>query len=309
VEDEEDSSYNESFTPNANDDEPEGQFDTMEAKSNDNQDVFPTGEDGPSSGNSGTADDSSDDEDEEKQALKRERGRRRRGRKDTAKLIEETKIMEEPPTKKQKIVIKPEKENSTVSETKERYCLGRKPVTDFTVGQKYPGRVVYIKDFGVFFDIGCHSDAFCHVSRLRDDFVANPHELFHEGDLVDARVVEIDRRHKRITVSLQSDERAADERASVESRAERKKLRKLKEAKKKNPIHKTKKTESSIVHRMVGDKEGEKLQDTISSSPRKNIKPVRVEGPKDSSDPAELKRQRKLARRAARRESEGIEES
>jgi predicted RNA-binding protein with RPS1 domain len=273
----------------------------------------------PSSSGSDGTDDSSDDEDDkdaEEQALKRERGRRRRGRKDTATRIEETKVTEDPPIKKQKSEnssSKLETKDLTDSEKKDRYCLGRRPVTDFTIGQKYPGKVVYVKDFGVFFDIGCHSDAFCHVSRLQDDFVANPHELFHEGDPVQARVVEIDRRHKRITVSLQSDERATDERASVEARAERKKIRKQKEAKKRNPIQE-RKNDSSIVHVDTGNEDGNNARTRIPSGPPMSAKPAQAvstapTATKDPNDPAELKRQRKLARRAARRESEGMEES
>jgi transcriptional accessory protein Tex/SPT6 len=52
-----------------------------------------------------------------------------------------------------------------------RRCIGRKPVTDFVIGNTYKGKVVYVKPFGAFIDIGCHSDGFVHVSRVHDDFV------------------------------------------------------------------------------------------------------------------------------------------
>lgn len=52
-----------------------------------------------------------------------------------------------------------------------RRCIGRKPVTDFLIGNTYKGKVVYIKPFGAFVDIGCHSDGFVHVSRVHDGFV------------------------------------------------------------------------------------------------------------------------------------------
>lgn len=313
VEDEE-ISYNEQSTSVVTNMITDAMFGSNKAEKGDYGDDFATGSDDSSSSGSRAIDDSSDgedDEDAEEQALKRERGRRRRGRKDTAKSIEETKVTEEPPTKKQKSEASsrmPEKGDLTDSGKKDRYCLGRRPVTDFTIGQKYPGRVVYVKDFGVFFDIGCHSDAFCHVSRLQDDFVANPHELFHEGDQVQARVVEIDRKHKRITVSLQSDERAADERASVEARAERKKIRKAKEAKKKNPIQQAKKNDASTVHVDTGNDDEKSARTSIPSHPAKSAKPTALAA-KDPNDPAELKRQRKLARRAARRESDGVDNS
>ncbi len=52
-----------------------------------------------------------------------------------------------------------------------RRCIGRKPVTDFVIGNTYKGKVVYVKPFGAFIDIGCHSDGFVHVSRVHDGFV------------------------------------------------------------------------------------------------------------------------------------------
>jgi ribosomal protein S1 len=54
-----------------------------------------------------------------------------------------------------------------------------------------------------------------------------------EGDEVSARVVEVDRRAKRITGSLQSDARTEDERASIDARQKRRYIIKNKDGKKK----------------------------------------------------------------------------
>lgn len=154
---------------------------------------------------------------------RRQRGKGRRGRKDTSEVAAreegETKKGEKRPAPGEKV----EGGGSRpVAEKKPRYCIGRKPVTDFVVGQKYDGKVVYVRPFGIFIDIGCHSDAFCHVSRLRDGFIESSEALYSEGDaVVGARVVEIDRQRKRITVSLQTEARAADEVQSAEARRER----------------------------------------------------------------------------------------
>merc|ERR1712166_692013 len=160
--------------------------------------------------------DDSDSDDDNDEPQKRQRGRGRKGQQDTAKKIEETEAIEK---------VKSDNNNpsdDTTEKGKTRYCVGRKPVTDYTLGSSYPAEVVYVKPFGVFFDIGCHSDAFCHVSRLRDDFVESPETMFKEGDKVaTVRVVEIDRRRKRITVSLQSESRAEDERKSIDARRTR----------------------------------------------------------------------------------------
>ena len=203
---------------------------------------------------------------------------------------------------------------------KKRYCIGRKPVTDFVVGQTYTGKVVYVKPFGVFFDIGCHSDAFAHVSRLSDDYVENPESNFKEGDdVTNIRIVEIDRRKKRITASLQSEARLEDERASVEARDKRKEKLKAKRAnnKDKKPNDDGNGGDGGTAAEVNGGEDNKKWKrDKTSSKPKmdentndnKNIGATnQVSNPvlqKDPSmmTPAELKRLRKLERRAARRE-------
>ena len=114
-----------------------------------------------------------------------------------------------------------------------RYCVGRKPVTDFPIGSKHDGTVIYVKPFGVFIDIGCHSDAFCHVSRVSDGYIESIDSIMKVGDKVTgARIVEIDRKQKRITVSLQSDSRRDDEQKSINDRKIRQKRRDEKKHKK-----------------------------------------------------------------------------
>ena len=280
-----------------------------------------------------------DDDDVDVDTTRRQRGRRRRGRKDTSKKIEETlrdgseinvETNELPQESVQKEVTnvksskaddiavkKEESEESRTSKRRDlkkddnRYCIGRKPVTDFAIGQKYQGKVVYVKPFGVFFDIGCHSDAFCHVSRLRDDFVEDPLKEFKEGNSVSVRVVEIDRRQKRITVSLQSDSRIDDERASIEARLKRKESHQTKNGKKK-------KAEVSAVASPAPANPTEKkpIKETLDAPAQNSKSRVGGDGTKHSVLPvaeskmahSELKRARKLARRAARRENTNVGE-
>lgn len=274
---------------------------------------------------SSSDDDSSDsndsDSEDEGEEGRRQRGKRRKGRKDTAALIQETEKEVEAKKAAKKSAEKEDGEKKgdpnkkTLRRDDKRRCIGRNPVTSFKLGEKYPAKVVYIKPFGVFFDIGCHSDAFCHVSRLQDDYIKNPTDMFKEGDEVSARVVEVDRRAKRITVSLQSDARAEDERASIEARQKRKDIIKNKDGKK-NRV--------SPGEELAGDSREAaraspaavkiviKAPPSINKAPASRPKaPSRTRPPqqKDESqmNPAELKRARKLARRASRREEQGQE--
>jgi predicted RNA-binding protein with RPS1 domain len=249
--------------------------------------------------------DDSEDEDEGAIKQRRQRGRRRRGRKDTSKQIKELKEAEidNRDARKSEIMAEVE-ESATKNEVdSKRYCIGRKAITDFGVGKTYTGKVVYVKPFGIFIDIGCHSDAFCHVSRLSDDYVESSNALFKEGDEVNPRVVEIDRRKKKITVSLQSEARLEDERASAQARQQRKNIRK--------PPSSTKKPNLSYSSRDTTEDPSapkqsfaeRKIQQPkpVASAPKRTLQP-----PDESTmTPAELKRARKLARRAARREETG----
>jgi predicted RNA-binding protein with RPS1 domain len=258
--------------------------------------------------------DSSSDSDSDvslEEATKRQRGRRRRGRQSTEVVQAEglDKTNEEVPVavnhdnskemmEQPSVEIHGENDASNLKKTPKkddkRRCIGRKPVTDFVIGQRYSGKVIYIKPFGAFIDIGCHSDAFCHVSRVRDDFVESITEAVNIGDEVSARVVEVDRQAKRVTVSLQSDARIDDERASIEARMQRR--------------GKTK-SSSSVTKNNVAEHKKTKLSSVSSNNVVDNTTPAKRESteeeePLDESmmTPTQIKRARKLARRAARRE-------
>lgn len=202
--------------------------------------------------------------------------------------------------------------------TKARYCVGRKPVTDFAVGQSYDGKVVYAKPFGVFLDIGCHSDAFCHVSRLSDDYVDDPETRFRPGDAVVARVVEIDRPRKRITVSLQSEARMADEIASMNAKRERRQ-RQHPPQQQPQPKPQPRQRDGKAEDR-PDSASAEPASPQLSPDQRKltcpgplpnpashpTIASSSSPGPIHDPTPQDLKRARKLERRAARRADAGM---
>ena len=260
---------------------------------------------------------SSDSESSTDDTPLRQRGRKRRGRKDTSQIIQEQ-IPELKDDQNQEEV----DDKSSKQKDRDRRCIGRKPLTDFEVGQSYSGTVVYTKPFGIFLDIGCHSDAFCHVSRLGDDYVESPDTLFRPGDHVEAaRVVEVDRLKKRITVSLQSKARLEDEQASKDARQDRRDKQKRKNKKSKAPtaFEKLKpdkaSTKPNFLASAVNDVEHSALAEPISRSQISSNSACAISKSEIRSEkalvksesemsPAELKRWRKLARRAARRADE-----
>uniref|UniRef100_A0A7S4EQP2 S1 motif domain-containing protein n=1 Tax=Pseudo-nitzschia australis TaxID=44445 RepID=A0A7S4EQP2_9STRA len=308
--DDDDTSDDESIKENVDENKPSKTIELGVKENKANQSSSEKEEDGGVGNSSDESDDSSDDSDDDEPIQQRQRGRGRRGRQDTAKQIEETEAIG-----KSKDVASNDckqdgaNDEDSAKKRKKRYCIGRKPVTDFAIGQLHPGKVVYVKPFGVFFDIGCHSDAFCHVSRLSDDYIKAPESMFKEGDEVPkVRIVEIDRKQKRITISLQSDARIQDELKSIEERKSRKEKLRLKSRK---AAGGGKSQPSSNSNSMSQDrsKNHSTFHNKITAIPkRENIVfnkalPAPVNNYVDPATmaPGDVKRARKLARRAERR--------
>ena len=77
-------------------------------------------------------------------------------------------------------------------------------INDLVPGMKIKGTVRNVTDFGAFIDIGVHQDGLVHVSEISDRFVRHPSEVLKVGDVVEATVISVDVRKKRIGLSLKS---------------------------------------------------------------------------------------------------------
>jgi len=203
----------------------------------------------------------------------------------------------------------------------------KKPLKCFEVGKTYTGTVMYVKpQLGVFINIGCHSDAFCHISRISDGFVNTiTDDVIKTGDVLEniVRVTDINRKGRKITVSLQSEDRIVDETASSRAWKERSDKRYEDKKGKKNS------TSSNIVNSVQNNDLAHDNKDEIEPvtreltyeipvTPRncgaengdmKNDK--RSDGDLNELDmsnmtPAEYKRARKLQRRAERRKQKEV---
>lgn len=73
---------------------------------------------------------------------------------------------------------------------------------DLSEGMILPGIVTNITNFGAFVDIGVHQDGLIHISQLVDKFVKDPNEIVHLHQHVQVRVIEIDRKRNRISLSM-----------------------------------------------------------------------------------------------------------
>ena len=75
-------------------------------------------------------------------------------------------------------------------------------IDDLHEGMELPGIVTNITNFGAFVDVGVHQDGLVHVSQLADRFVSDPTQVVRLHQHVRVRVIDVDLRRKRISLSM-----------------------------------------------------------------------------------------------------------
>ena len=73
---------------------------------------------------------------------------------------------------------------------------------DLKPGMELSGTVRNVIDFGVFVDIGVHQDGLVHISQVCSKFIKHPSEVVSVGDVVKVRVLEVDEKRKRISLTM-----------------------------------------------------------------------------------------------------------
>jgi len=85
---------------------------------------------------------------------------------------------------------------------------GIESLADLQPGMILEGVVTNVAAFGAFVDIGVHQDGLVHVSALANKFVKDPHEIVKPGQIVKVKVMEIDEKRQRISLTMRLDEAA-----------------------------------------------------------------------------------------------------
>ena len=75
-------------------------------------------------------------------------------------------------------------------------------IEDLHEGMELPGIVTNITNFGAFVDIGVHQDGLVHVSQLANKYVSDPTKIVHLHQHVRVRVIAVDLRRQRISLSM-----------------------------------------------------------------------------------------------------------
>ncbi|MGU8451019.1 RNA-binding transcriptional accessory protein [Clostridium perfringens] len=76
---------------------------------------------------------------------------------------------------------------------------------DLKAGMILMGTVRNVSDFGAFVDIGVHQDGLVHKSQMADRFVKHPLDIVKVGDVVEVRILDVDLKRKRISLSMKKE--------------------------------------------------------------------------------------------------------
>jgi len=129
-------------------------------------------------------------------------------------------------------------------------------------GMAVKGKVVRLETFGAFVEIGAERPGLIHISELSHSYVRTPGEVVREGDEVEAKVLEVNRRKKQIKLSIKALQELP-ENLQVQQRGGKKKQ---KEEPKEPEL-----TAMEIAMRQAMEKaEGEAKNDSSNKKSRKN---------------------------------------
>jgi len=83
---------------------------------------------------------------------------------------------------------------------------GIESLTDLKGGMILEGVVTNVAAFGAFVDVGVHQDGLVHVSSLANKFIKDPHEIVKPGQIVKVKVLDVDVKRQRISLTMRLDD-------------------------------------------------------------------------------------------------------
>ncbi len=68
------------------------------------------------------------------------------------------------------------------------------------------GVVTNVAGFGAFVDVGVHQDGLVHISAMANTYVTDPRKIVTPGDVVRVKVLEVDPKRRRISLTMRLDD-------------------------------------------------------------------------------------------------------
>ncbi|MFB0536651.1 MAG: S1 RNA-binding domain-containing protein [Anaerolineae bacterium] len=78
----------------------------------------------------------------------------------------------------------------------------RRRLKDLEPGMVVEGKVTRLVPYGAFVDIGLRRDGMVHVTEMAQGYVRDPADMLTVGDVVQVKVLEIDRKKRRVALSM-----------------------------------------------------------------------------------------------------------
>lgn len=75
-------------------------------------------------------------------------------------------------------------------------------LNDLEIGTVVSGTVTNLTEFGVFVNINAICDGLIHISELTNKYIESPEQVVKVGDKVDVRILKVDKKKKRISLSM-----------------------------------------------------------------------------------------------------------
>lgn len=78
----------------------------------------------------------------------------------------------------------------------------RRKLKDLEPGMVLEGNVTRLVPYGAFVDIGLRRDGMVHVTEMSQGYVRDPADVLTVGDVIQVKVLEIDRKKRRVSLSM-----------------------------------------------------------------------------------------------------------
>ncbi len=92
---------------------------------------------------------------------------------------------------------------------------GVEKLEDLKPGMVLEGVVTNVAAFGAFVDVGVHQDGLVHISAMATAYVKDPRTVAKPGDVVRVKVLEVDPKRRRISLTMRLDEPSATRSAAI----------------------------------------------------------------------------------------------
>ena len=83
---------------------------------------------------------------------------------------------------------------------------GVEKIEDLKPGMVLEGVVTNVAAFGAFVDVGVHQDGLVHISAMANTYVKDPRTVAKPGDVVRVKVLEVDAKRRRISLTMRLDD-------------------------------------------------------------------------------------------------------